>query len=335
MADIEEIAAEAPDTRSSIPFSEAFPGAKDFLSREEETPPEAEGAEVVEEDAAEVAEQELTEEEEAEWYRESKRRFGTDDPDELAAKVWQSYRELETAFSKRDPAAPAPAPAAESPPLFLPGDVQQIRNEDDLKRFAAASPAEAAMWAIENGLESTKPQLYKDVMNWWNQQDAHAYRTFFDEVNLMRIRNEWAQEHQVTGQFVQERTFEAAIERLTEKIPLFDEFRDEISAALEANGGQLDDQFSQLHTPEALEQALTTIFYSVAGPKLMERAISAGMGKQEATAAVGEVLAEAAEQAAAPTNRARTQVRNTADVDAEQTQEDAIKQMILNPSGRR
>lgn len=243
--------------------------------------------------------------------------------------VWKSYRELETRFSQRDSQAPAPAqetpPPAPAPsvPLFK-GEVSDIKTEADLYNWAAADPASAALFAMENHERLNAEQL-NNVMDNWLAREPWKAISHISSWNLQMARDEFAERQAVQDAHYLDTMRDSGIKAAIAEQPMLKEYQHQLGEFIEQNP-KLQQMVDAARTADELKQALHGIFYMMSGPKIATQLLEAQVTQQLADKAA----ADAAAAAEATTQRATSMNRNTAAPPGENdTLDDAIRAKIL------
>lgn len=241
----------------------------------------------------------------------------------------KAHKELTTAWDSRGPATPPPAeqpPEPKAPPLFK-GDIGEIKTEADLYQAAANDPEGAAMFAMENHERLSQEQLDTVMNNWLSVQPWKAMQTI-SAWNTQMMRDEFADRQRVQDEAYINRVRDDGIEAAVKELPMLKDYGDDLSEYIESNP-KLSAMVDAAQTPGEVKDALTAIFFMMAGPKLAQQALEAQVAAKVQAASA----AEASAAAAANTGKAQTISRNTAPPpgQSEDDYDEKIRQMILNP----
>lgn len=271
---------------------------------------------------------------ELEWVR---RGFAADD---FTERGWKTYRELETRFSQTRPvepgaAPPAPDEPAKPPPAPLrPGGIAEIKTEEDLYGWAQVAPKDAAMFALEQR-ERLSDEQFETVMNNWFASNPTQYMQ-----QVLSWNNEIIEERQREAQVNQDAHYlnqirDIGIEQATAELPMISDYGPELADFMEANP-HLNQWVEGLRTPDQVKSALHSIFYQMAGPKLaqqiLEQQVQTSVEQREREAAQAAAEAEQSTNA----SKAQSTRRSTAPAPGtEEAYDDAIRDIVLNPSRRR
>lgn len=250
--------------------------------------------------------------------------------------IWKSYRELETKFSQRAPEQPQQPQQAEPPRVPIrPGDApSEIKTEADLYGWASTDPKGAAMFAIEERDRLTEEQFNTVMNNWYAHSPFEAHQTW------AAAQNQYLQERMDERQALQDAHYlhqvrDQGIEQAIKELPMLQEYAVELGEFIEKNPA-LNAMVEGGKTPEEIKNALHGIFYMMAGPKLATQVLEQKVSRQVADAEARQRAEEEAAAAAQRTQKAGSIRRNTAaPPTTPDAQDDAIREMILNPSGAR
>lgn len=236
-------------------------------------------------------------------------------PDAFNEVGWRTYRSLEQAFSSRqtqpDPPAAPPAPP---PSPILPGNVGEIRTQEDLYTFAQADPRAAAMFAVENRPRLTDDQ-FNTVMTHWGQSDPWGMTQFMAAATTEMAQQQAAEASEAQQAFYRDQIQDLGIAAAIEELPMIETYREQLGGFLEANP-HLNDWLESLSSPEEIKGGITTLFYQMAGPQLAAQILQQQVQsqvQQQAAAAAAEEQRIADEAALAANGRAGSMRRNSAE----------------------